>query len=89
MERIVTTAPFDEVLAELERFNRLQMELKERTLAEIISNYDFIVGSAELKDKLIEILPVGATIACSPYIESPTEIYAIKKFDIQRISLDE
>lgn len=60
---------------------RLQREYTERTLAEIITKYDFFVGSKECKFKLMEILPEGANIICSPYIESPTTIYAIKKFD--------
>lgn len=55
---------------------------KERTLAEIITKYDFVVGSRECKHKLMEVLPEGANIVCSPYIEEPTMIYAIKKFDI-------
>lgn len=71
----------DEILAEIEKFNRLQREYEEQTLAEIITKYDFIVGSKECKCKLMEILPNGANIICSPYIESPTTIYAIKKFD--------
>ena len=61
---------------------RQQVEYKERTLAEIITKYDFIVGSIECKCKLMEVLPDGANIVCSPYIENPTTIYAIKKFDI-------
>ena len=72
----------DEMFAEIEKFNRLQMEYKERTLAEIITKYDFIVGSKECKHRLMKVLPEGANIICSPYIESPTMIYAIKKFDI-------
>lgn len=72
----------DEIFAEVEKFNRLQMEYKEQTLAEIITKYDFIVGSEECKFKLMEVLPEGANIICSHYIESPTMIYAIKKFDI-------
>ena len=71
----------DNTLEEIEKFNRLQREYKEQTLAEIITQYDFIVGSKECKHKLMEILPEGAKIICSPYIESPTTIYAIKKFD--------
>ena len=67
---------------EIEKLNRLQMELKEQTLAEIITKYDFIVGSIECKDRLKGVLPEGANIVCSSYIESPTTIYAIKKFDI-------
>ena len=72
----------DEIFAEIEKFVRLQRDYKEQTLAEIITKYDFIVGSEECKRKLIEILPEGANIICSPYIESPTTIYAIKKFNI-------
>ena len=69
------------MLAEIEKFTRLQREYKEQTLAEIITKYDFIVGSKECKNRLMEVLPEGANIICSPYIESPTTIYAIKKFD--------
>ena len=71
----------DEMFAEIEEFARLQREYKEQTLAEIITKYDFVVGSKECKSKLMEILPEGANIICSPYIESPTTFYAIKKFD--------
>lgn len=71
----------DNILEEIEKFTRLQREYKERTLAEIITKYDFVVGSKECKCKLMEVLPEGANIICSPYIESPTTIYAIKKFD--------
>ena len=61
---------------------RQEREYTERTLAEIITKYDFIVGSIECKAKLMEVLPEGANIVCSPYIESPTTVYAIKKFDV-------
>lgn len=67
---------------EIEKFVQLQMEHKEQTLAEIITKYDFIVGSKECKCKLMEILPERANVICSPYIASPTMIYVIKKFDI-------
>lgn len=70
------------IFAEIEKFARLQMEHKEQTLAEIITKYDFVVGSKECKCKLMEILPEGANIIYSPYVESPTMIYAIKKFDV-------
>lgn len=69
------------IFEEVERFISLQKEYKERTLAEIITKYDFIVGSIECKDRLKGILPEGTNIVYSPYIESPTTIYAIKKFD--------
>lgn len=71
----------DDMFEEIEKFTRLQREYKEQELAEIITKYDFIVGSKECKFKLMEVLPEGANIICSPYIESPTTIYAIKKFD--------
>lgn len=72
----------DSMFEEIEKFIRLQREYKEQTLAEIITKYDFIVGSKECKSKLMEVLPDGANVICSPYIENPTMIYAIKKFDI-------
>jgi hypothetical protein len=61
------------------------LEERERTLAEIITKYDFIVGSKELKVKLTEILPKGANIVYSPFIENDTKIFVIKKFDIMDI----
>lgn len=72
----------DEIFEEIEKITRLQREYKEMKLAEIITKYDFIVGSRECKLKLMEVLPEGANIVCSPYIENPTKIYAIKKFDV-------
>lgn len=66
----------------INEFARKQMEYREKELAEIITKYDFIVGSEEMKLKLMEALPKEANIICSPYITSPTMIYAIKKFDI-------
>ena len=62
---------------------RQQTEYKERALVEIITKYDFIVGSIECKNRLMEILPEGANIVCSPYITDPTMVYVIKKFDIK------
>ena len=78
----------DEIYAEIEKFNRLQREYKAQTLAKIITKYDFIVGSIECKHRLMEILPEGANIICSPYIESPTTIYAIKKFDTMDLLIE-
>lgn len=72
----------DDLLEEVQRFARLQMEYKEKALAEIITKYDFMVGSKECKYRLMSVLPEGANIICSPYIEDATAIYAIKKFDI-------
>lgn len=78
----------DNMFEEIEKFNRLQRECKEQTLVEIITKYDFIVGSKECKCKLMEILPEGANVICSPYIESPTTIYAIKKFDTMDLLIE-
>lgn len=72
----------------LDEIIRQQREHTERTLAEIIKKYDFAVGSMELKHIIMERLPEGANIICSPYIEDPTKIYAIKKFDIEDLSFE-
>ena len=77
-----TCYSIDDILEAIEKFNREQMECTEQALAEIITKYDFIAGSKECKYKLMEVLPEGANIVCSPYIENPTMIYAIKKFDV-------
>ena len=47
----------DDIFEEIEKFTRLQREYKEQEIAEIITKYDFIVGSKECKLKLMEILP--------------------------------
>ncbi len=70
---------------QINEFQRQMLEEKERMLAEIITKYDFMVGSMELKWKLTEILPKGANIVYSPFIEDPTTVFAIKKFDIMDI----
>lgn len=72
----------------INEFIHQQKEYTERTLAEIITKYDFIVGSKECKCKLMEVFPEGANIICSPYIESPTTIYAVKKFDTMDLLFD-
>lgn len=61
---------------------RKQAKYTERALIEIIDKYDFIVGSKETKRKLMELLPEGVNIVCSPYIKHPTMVYAVEKFDI-------
>ena len=72
--------PSFDIVEEVDKFVRLQEEYKARTLADIITKCDFLVGSKECKHKLLEILPKGANVIYVPYIES-TMIYAIKKFD--------
>ena len=75
--------PFDydinKIYKEIEKFNRSQTD---KLLAEIIKNYDFIVGTKECMNKLMEVLPADANIIYTPYVESPTSIYMVKKFDI-------
>ena len=73
---------FDDFIEQIEEFQRQQLEEKEKILAEAITKYDFIVGSKDLKRTLETILPEGANIVYSPYIENPTVVYAIKKFDM-------
>ena len=74
---------------DLDEIIRQQREYTEKTLAEIITKYDFVVGSMECKHRLMEALPEdGANIKCSPYVESPTMIYAIKKFDIMDLLIE-
>lgn len=72
----------NEIAARMEKIELLQREHKERTLAEIIEKYDFVVGSIECKIRLMEVLSEGANIICSPYVENSTTVYAIKKFEI-------
>lgn len=60
-----------------------QKKYQEKELAWIITHYDFIVGSIECKNRLMEILPNEANIICSPYVEDPTTVYVVKKFDIK------
>ena len=59
-----------------------QMEHRERTFAELVEKYDFIVGSTELMNQLEEVLPEGTHVTYSPYIGDPAVIYVIKKFDV-------
>lgn len=65
----------------IEEFIRQQKEYTEKTLEEIITKYDFIVGSKECKSMLMEILPEGANVIYSPYVESPTTVHMVKKFN--------
>lgn len=67
---------------------RQQVEYTEKSLAEIVEKYDFIVCSTACMNQLQEILPEGAKIAYSPYIGDPATIYVIKKFDMMDL-LDE
>lgn len=72
----------DDIFKQIEEMKRQQIEIAEKELAEIIQNYDFIVGSDELKVTLGRILPEGAKIIYSRYIDDPTKCYMVKKFDV-------
>ena len=81
---------FDDFMERIKEFQRQQLEEREKTLAEIIRKYDFIVGSEDLKETLKTILPEEANIVYSPYVEDLTSVYAIKKFDMMDyFSLDD
>lgn len=72
----------DAINAYINEIIRKEREYTEKSLAEIVEKYDFIVCSTELMNQLQEILPEGAKIAYSPYIGDPATIYVIKKFDM-------
>ena len=76
---------FSGMFEEMEKLRKSIDESTEQTLAEIITKYDFLVGSKELKGRLVEALPKDAKIIYSPYIEDPTVVYAIKKFEISSL----
>ena len=77
-----TITSIDNVFDAIREFERQVIEDREKALAEIIQKYDFVVGSKENYEKLREILPEDANIIFSQYIENPTTIFAVKKFDI-------
>jgi len=77
------------VLKQIDDFLREQRENREKELAKIIQNYDFVVGSIECRHRLMEISPDGANIIVSHYIEDPETIYAIKKFDVMDLILNQ
>ena len=72
----------EDIFGAMKELERQVAEDREKTLAEIITKYDFIVGSKENHERLKEILPEGANIVYSRFIENPTMIYAVKKFDV-------
>jgi hypothetical protein len=66
----------------INNITNLRKERTEKALAEAIEEYDFMVGSKDIMQKLKGVLPEGANIVYSPYIEDSMHVYAIKKFDI-------
>lgn len=72
----------DDVIRQVKEFEKLYQEDKHKALVECIENYDFMVGSAELKGQLEQALPEGANVVYSRFIEDPTVVYVVKKFDL-------
>ena len=75
----------DTINAYINEIIRKEREYTEKSLAEIIEKYDFIVCSTECMNQLQEILPEGAKIAYSPYIGDTSTIYVIKRFDVMEL----
>lgn len=73
---------FDELVERIKEFKRQQLEEEDKQLAKVITKYDFFVGSKDLQGSLGKILPKEANIEYSPYIQDPTSVYLIKRFDI-------
>ena len=73
---------FDDFTEQIKEFQRQQLIEREKALAEIIENYDFLVGSRDLKETLETLLPEGANIVYSPHIRDLTSVYAIKRFSM-------
>lgn len=61
----MTVTSIDDILDAMKELERQVAEDREKTLAEIITKYDFIVGSKENHERLKEILPEGANIVYS------------------------
>lgn len=66
----------------LDEIIRQQRKNTEKTIVDMITRYDFIVGSIECVYKLQEILPKNCEVICTPYIDDPSMIYAIKRYDL-------
>lgn len=73
---------FDNFAEQIKEFQRQQLIEREKTLAEIITRYDFLVGSKDLKETLETLLPEEANIVYSPHIRDLTSVYAIKRFNM-------
>lgn len=73
---------FNDFAEQIKEFQRQLLEEKTKTLTEIITRYDFLVGSKDMQGMLETLLPKGAKIVYTPYIQKTTAVYAIKKFDM-------
>ena len=72
----------DSFFEQIEKYEREWREHREQELAKICEEHDFIVGSPELKLQLLEHLPNGANVVYSKYLDDPTLIIAIRKFNL-------
>lgn len=72
----------DDINYILHEYIRQQIEHKERSIVDMIQKYDFIVGSKECMHKLYKILPNECKVIYTPYIDNPSMIYAIKRYDL-------
>lgn len=80
---------FDSFFQQIADFEKKWREDREKELAKVCQENDFIVGSMELKKKLEEILPEGTSIIYSKFIDDPTKVLAVKKFDLSEyLSVD-
>lgn len=57
----------------------------EQALADAVQRYDFIVGSQEVRLKLIQVLPKEARIVYSPYITESNMIHAVAHIDMANL----
>lgn len=72
----------NDIFDQIKKYEQQWTENREKELATIFQENDFIVGSLELKRQLEMILPSNANVVYSKYIDDPTMIYAVRKFDI-------
>lgn len=66
----------------IEDMLKIEEDLKERCLAKIIQENDFVVNNAYMKIRLEEVLPKGAKIFISSFVEESTVIM-VKKAILQ------
>lgn len=63
--------------------NNIQLSPDQQSICDSINN-----AVNEIIRQQMEALPEGANIICSPYVENPTMIYAVKNFDVKDLLFD-
>lgn len=63
--------------------NNIQLSPDQQSICDSINN-----DVNEIIRQQMEALPEGANIICSPYVENPTMIYAVKNFDVKDLLFD-